>query len=156
MVDYKQWMKKALYQAKLAEQKGEIPVGAIVTLGDRVVGQGHNSVITLKDPTAHAEMIAITAAAQCLNSEILDECVLYTTLEPCPMCAGAIILARMKKVVFAAMDAKYGAAGSVYNLLQEGKMNHKVNVIGGIEELEAKELLQSFFKKLRSKNEECY
>ncbi|MCX7836164.1 MAG: nucleoside deaminase [bacterium] len=153
ILNYSIGMKLALEQAKLAQQRNEVPVGAVVMLGNEVIGKGYNSVLSLKDPTAHAEMIAITAAAQYLKSEFLENCILYTTLEPCPMCAGAILLARIHKVVFATMDSKFGAGGSIYNILQDGKLNHKVEVIQGIEELASKQLLQTFFQKLRMKKQ---
>ncbi len=142
-------MERALRQAQLAYDSGEVPVGAVVMRGERVLGTGYNRMIATTDPTAHAELIAITAASQALGEEILEGCTLFSTLEPCPMCAGAIVLSHIERVVFGASDPKLGACGSVYNLLEDGKANRKIVVIAGIQEFQCASLLQSFFRRLR-------
>ena len=148
------WMRVALQEATLALRKKEVPVGAVVIYQDKVIGRGHNQTETLNDPTAHAEILAIGAAANYLNSWRLSEAVLYVTLEPCAMCAGAVVLARMKKLVFGAFDPKAGACGSLFNLVQDGRLNHKVEVVSEVLKEDCSALLQSFFKQLREdKNE---
>ncbi len=144
---YFMWM--ALDEAQAAFEKEEVPVGAVVVHQGIVVGRGHNSVETLQDPTAHAEMLAITAAATTLRSWRLNECTLYVSLEPCTMCIGAIHSARIKRLVFGAMDPKFGACGSIIDIPSVGKWNHKVEVQGGILSDEAAKLMRSFFRKLR-------
>jgi tRNA(adenine34) deaminase len=148
------WMRVALQEATFALKKKEVPVGAVVVCRDKIIGRGHNQTETLNDPTAHAEILAIGAAANYLNSWRLSETVLYVTLEPCAMCAGAIVLARMKKLVFGAFDPKAGACGSLYNLVQDGRLNHQVEVVSEVLKEDCSALLQSFFKELREvKNE---
>jgi tRNA(adenine34) deaminase len=148
------WMRVALQEASLALEKKEVPVGAVVVYQDKVIGRGHNQTETLNDPTAHAEILAIGAAANYLNSWRLSEAVLYVTLEPCAMCAGAIVLARMKKLVFGAFDPKAGACGSLHNLVQDGKLNHQVEVVSEVLNEDCSALLQAFFKELRKVKDE--
>ena len=148
------WMRGALQEANLAFKKKEVPVGAVVVYQDKIIGRGHNQTETLNDPTAHAEILAIGAAANYLNSWRLSEAVLYVTLEPCAMCAGAIVLARMKKLVFGAFDPKAGACGSLYNLVQDGRLNHQVEVIPEVLKEDCSGLLQAFFKELREVKDE--
>jgi tRNA(adenine34) deaminase len=148
------WMRVALQEASLAFKKKEVPVGAVVVYQDKIIGRGHNQTETLNDPTAHAEILAIGAAANYLNSWRLSEAVLYVTLEPCAMCAGAIVLARMKKLVFGAFDPKAGACGSLYNLVQDGRLNHQVEVIPEVLKEDCSALLQAFFKELREVKDE--
>jgi tRNA(adenine34) deaminase len=143
------WMRVALQEANLALKKKEVPVGAVVVYQDKVIGRGHNQTETLNDPTAHAEILAIGAAANYLNSWRLSDAVLYVTLEPCAMCAGAIVLARMKKLVFGAFDPKAGACGSLYNLVKDKRLNHQVEVVPEILKEDCSALLQTFFKELR-------
>jgi tRNA(adenine34) deaminase len=143
------WMRVALQEASIALKKKEVPVGAVVVYRDKIIGRGHNQTETLNDPTAHAEILAIGAAANYLNSWRLSEAVLYVTLEPCAMCAGAIVLARMKKLVFGAFDPKTGACGSLYNLVQDGRLNHQVEVVLEVLKEDCSGLLQTFFKVLR-------
>jgi len=143
------WMRVALQEASLALKKKEVPVGAVVVYRDKIIGRGHNQTETLNDPTAHAEILAIGAAANYLNSWRLSEAVLYVTLEPCAMCAGAIVLARIKKLVFGAFDPKAGACGSLYNLVQDGRLNHQVEVVPEVLKEDCSGLLQTFFKVLR-------
>ena len=151
-VDDSFWMKKALAEALLAAEKKEVPVGAVTVFENRIVGRGHNQVETLKDATAHAEMIALTAAAQTLDGWRLSGVTLYATLEPCVMCAGAAILSRIDRLVFAARDPKAGACGSVVDILANGKFNHQVKV--EFKPMpEAETLLKKFFKTLRSESE---
>ena len=147
-------MRVALQEATLALKKKEVPVGAVVVYQDKIIGRGHNQTETLNDPTAHAEILAIGAAANYLNSWRLSEAVLYVTLEPCAMCAGAIVLARMKKLVFGAFDPKAGACGSLYNLVQDKRLNHQVEVISEVFKEDCSALLQTFFKELREVKDE--
>ncbi len=139
-------MKAALREAELAVAKGEVPVGAVVVRSGQIVGRGHNLVESLRDPTAHAEMIAITAACDTLQSKTLAGCTLYVTLEPCPMCAGAMVWARLQRLCFGALDAKAGSASTLYNILQDDRLNHHVDVISGVEAEDAAALLQAFFR----------
>lgn len=149
------WMRVALQEAGLALKKKEVPVGAVVVYQDKVIGRGHNQTETLNDPTAHAEILAIGAAANYLNSWRLPDSVLYVTLEPCAMCAGAIVLARMGKLVFGAYDPKTGACGSLYNLVRDKRLNHQVEVVSEVLKEDCSALLQTFFRELREvKNEQ--
>jgi tRNA(adenine34) deaminase len=140
----------AVREAEKAFVKDEVPVGAVVFFKDRIIGKGYNQTETLQDPTAHAEMIAISAAANSMNSWRLDNCSLYVTLEPCAMCAGAIILARIQHVFIGAMDPKAGACGSTRNILQDHRMNHQATIEYGIMEEESSNLLKDFFQRLRA------
>ena len=149
-------MREALKEAKKAFDKGEVPVGAIAVSKNRIIARACNQMELLHDPTAHAEMIAITQAADFLRSESqgahrgsLEKVSLYVTVEPCPMCAGALVMSHCEHLIFGAKDAKAGACGSLYNIVQDDRLNHRLDVVGGILELEAKLLLQEFFKSLR-------
>ncbi len=145
-----QWMSLALREAEKAFEKNEVPVGAVVLDSNgSVVGRGFNQTEMLGDATAHAEMIALTAAMATMDSKYLQDCTLVVTLEPCPMCAGAILLAKVRRVVFGSYDAKMGAAGTLFNLLDNPKLNHRVELIGGILEEKTTELLKEFFAKAR-------
>lgn len=143
-------MQQALAQARDAAAAGEVPVGAVVVRNGEVIATGRNASIDGHDPTAHAEIVALRAAAQKLGNYRLDDCELYVTLEPCAMCAGAMLHARLKNVVFGAADPKTGAAGSVVNLFAEQKLNHQTGVSGGVMADESTALLQEFFQKRRS------
>ena len=143
-------MKEALVQAKKALKKGEVPIGAVVVLGDEIIGKGHNQPITKKDPTAHAEIIALKEASNRLDNYRLNEAIIYTTLEPCLMCAGALVHARIKKIIFAAQDTKSGVVVNNGGLIQSEFLNHKVSFEGGILEKEASKLLKEFFLEKRS------
>jgi len=143
------YMSEALKEASRAFDEDEVPVGAVVVHEDRVIARGHNQIERLKDPTAHAEMIAITSAASCLGVKWLNGASLYVTIEPCSMCAGAIVLARIKNLFFGAKDPKTGACGSVINIVNHQKLNHRVKVSGGILEEECGLLLKEFFRKKR-------
>ena len=144
-------MEQALREAEKALEKKEVPVGAVVVYQNKIIGRGHNQVENLQDPTAHAEMLAITAAANYLSSWRLEGTTLYVTLEPCPMCAGAIILARIQKLIYGASDPRMGACGSAFNILQNRSLNHRISIVSGILESRCREILQGFFKNLRRK-----
>lgn len=143
------FMRVALEEAARAPTIGEVPIAAVVVRGSQILAQAHNYRELWQDPTAHAEIIAIRTAATALGTWRLTETTLYVTVEPCSMCIGAIILARIPRVVFGAWDAKAGACGSVFNLPSEPKLNHRVAVTGGVLEQESQALLQKFFKELR-------
>jgi tRNA(adenine34) deaminase len=145
----KQWMKEALKEAKKAFQKKEVPVGAVVVHENKVIGRGHNQIETLNDPTAHAEILAIGAASNYLNSWRLSGASIYATVEPCIMCAGAIQLARLDNLFFGASDPKKGGCGSLYNLLQDSRLNHQVRIFSGILEKDCQILLNQFFAEIR-------
>ena len=143
-------MREALVQAKKALEKGEVPIGAVVVLGDEIVGRGYNQPITTRDPTAHAEIIALKEASNRLDNYRLNEAIIYTTLEPCFMCSGALVHARIKKIIFAAQDTKSGVVVNNGGLIQSEFLNHKVSFEGGILEKEASKLLKDFFLEKRS------
>ncbi|MCB2204904.1 tRNA adenosine(34) deaminase TadA [bacterium] len=147
--DHERWMEQALRQAERAYEEEEVPVGAIVVHEGRIIGKGYNQNEQLHDPTAHAEIIAITAAANTLGDKQLKNCTLYVTLEPCAMCAGAIVLARIPTLVFGAYDAKAGACGTLRNIVEDHRLNHIVHVIPGILDDKSTALLRSFFARLR-------
>lgn len=139
------YMLKALQLADQAASEDEVPVGAIVVHGSRIIGTGYNQRESLNDPTAHAEMIAITQAASALASWRLEDCTLYVTLEPCPMCAGAIVQARVPRVVYGARDPKAGAVDSLFRLLDDPRLNHRASITGGVLADQAGMLLSEFF-----------
>jgi tRNA(adenine34) deaminase len=143
------FMRMALEEAARASAVGEVPIAALIVQAGQVLAQAHNNRELWQDPTAHAEVIAIRSAATALGTWRLTDTTLYVTVEPCSMCIGAIILARMSRVVFGAWDSKAGACGSVFNLPSEPKLNHQVLVTGGVLEQESQALIQKFFKKLR-------
>jgi len=143
-------MREALVQAKKALKKGEVPIGAVAVLGDEIIGRGYNQPITMKDPTAHAEIIALKEASNRLENYRLNEAIIYTTLEPCLMCVGALVHARIKKVIFAAQDTKSGVVVNNGGLIQSEFLNHKVSFEGGILEKQASKLLKDFFLEKRS------
>ena len=145
------WMRLALAQAEAAFAAEEVPIGAVVVHGGRVVAEGYNQREQLKDPTAHAEMIAITQAAQALESWRLLDCTLYVTLEPCPMCAGAIVQARIPTVVYGAADPKAGACHTLFRITEDARLNHRATVIGGVLQPECQAILREFFELQRAK-----
>ncbi|WP_461370106.1 tRNA adenosine(34) deaminase TadA [Candidatus Darwinibacter acetoxidans] len=149
MAVHRRFMMEALAQARLALAAGEVPVGAVVVLDGEIIGRGHNFRETANDPTAHAEMLAIREAARHLGSWRLTKADLYVTLEPCPMCAGAIVNARLRRLVFGAYDPKAGAVISLMNLVQDKRLNHTVEILDGICQKECASLLQEFFQRLR-------
>ena len=145
-------MFSALQEAEKAFEEKEVPVGAVVVKDNKIIGRGYNQVEKLKDATAHAEMIALTAASNFLGNWRLTECSIYVTLEPCVMCTGALLASRINELFFATFDSKFGACGSVYNLAEDGKTNHKIKVYSGIYAEESKKLLQNFFLNLKNEN----
>ena len=147
---HERWMRLALEEARAAAAEDEVPVGAIGVAGWRVVGSGHNQREQLNDPTAHAEMIALTQAAATLGSWRLEGCTLYVTLEPCPMCAGAILQARVPTVVWGAADPKAGAVASLYTLFDDPRLNHRVEHVGHVLADECGRILSEFFRGKRS------
>lgn len=149
MKKHKIFMKEALKEARKAFDLDEVPVGAIIVHKDRIIGRAHNQIKLLKDPTAHAEMISITQASSYLENERLKDCDMYVTIEPCPMCAGAMVLARIRTLYYATKDPKSGASGSVFNIVQNKKLNHRIKVKSGILEEESRSLIQEFFKTKR-------
>jgi tRNA(adenine34) deaminase len=147
---HERWMRAALAEAARALAAGDVPVGAVVVHQGQIVGRGHNRKEAARDPTAHAEMLALQEAAHTLGGWRLPNTTLYCTLEPCPMCAGAMIQARLPRLVYAAEDPKSGAVGSVIDLLQDERWNHRIAVVCGVLIQESQELLQAFFQSLRN------
>ncbi|MEO8665658.1 MAG: tRNA adenosine(34) deaminase TadA [Ignavibacteria bacterium] len=145
MTPHEIYMNYAFKEAEKAFDKEEIPVGCIIVFQNSIIAKAHNQVETLKDPTAHAEIIAITAAAEYLQSKQLVGCSMYVTLEPCVMCAGAIVLAKIENLYFGAYDIRSGACGSVLNITTNKSLNHKCNVLGGVLDEKCGEILRSFF-----------
>lgn len=143
------WMGFALAEAREAELAGEVPIGAIVVYEDQIVGRGHNSPIGLNDPTAHAEMLALRSAARRLGNYRLSGATLYATIEPCAMCAGALVHARVARLVYGAMDARAGGVDSVFRICQNSSLNHQVEVTSGVRSDEARALVQEFFRARR-------
>ena len=148
-LDDTSWMQAALVEARAAQQAGEVPVGAVLVRDGQVIASGRNAPIACHDPTQHAEMAALRVAAQQLGNYRLDGCTLYVTLEPCAMCAGAMLHARLPRVVYGAADPKTGAAGSVVNLFAEPLLNHQTQIEGGVLAEECGALLQNFFSERR-------
>lgn len=144
-------MRLALAEALVAGDEGEIPVGAIAVLDGKVVGAGHNRREGARDPTAHAELLAIQAAARSVGAWRLSGVTVYVTLEPCAMCAGALVLARVDKVVFGTRDPKAGAVGSLMNLVQDPRLNHRIEVVEGVLQEDCSSLLKAFFRRLRQR-----
>ncbi len=147
-----EFMEEALLEAEKAYELDEVPIGAVVVKDGRIIGRGHNLRERDKDPTLHAEMIAIRQASAVLGGWRLMDCDLYVTIEPCPMCAGAIQQARIKRLVFGARDPKAGCAGSLYNLLEDPRFNHRVEVTEGIMEDQCSQIMKDYFKQKRSRS----
>jgi len=145
----KEYMRGALKEAERALEEDEVPVGAVIVYKDRIIAKAHNQIKRLKDPTAHAEMIAITQAASYLKNERLLNSSVYVTVEPCPMCASAMVLARVKRLIYGAPDPKMGACGSVFNLANNKKLNHRIKIKKGVLAEECSRLIKDFFKKKR-------
>jgi tRNA(adenine34) deaminase len=143
------YMLEAVKEARKAFEEDEVPVGAVIVHKGRIIARGRNQIERLKDPTAHAEMIALTSATNYLSSKWLNDASLYATIEPCSMCAGALVLSRIKHIYFGAKDPKTGACGSVINIANHKKLNHRIKVKGGILKKECSSLLKGFFKKKR-------
>lgn len=154
---HEHYMRQALREAEAAAVEDEVPIGCVIVRhdpaggDDRVIGAAHNQREQLRDPTAHAEMLAITQAAQVLNNWRLEHCTLYVTLEPCPMCAGAIVLSRIPRVVFGAADPKAGAATTLYRLLDDARLNHRAEVVAGVLAEPCGRILSEFFARCRAK-----
>ncbi len=144
-------MQAALAEAALAAATGEVPIGAVLVLEERVIGRGHNTAISTNDPTAHAEVHAVRQAARQMKNYRLIDTTLYTTVEPCLMCMGALVHARVKRLVFGCFDPKAGAAGSLYNIALDTRLNHRLDITSGICEEECRTLLQRFFRAKRSR-----
>jgi tRNA(adenine34) deaminase len=149
--DSYKFMFEALKLAEIAFDEDEIPIGAVVVKDNKIIGRGYNQVEKLKDATAHAEIIALTSASNNLQSKILDNCDLYITVEPCLMCIGASILSKINNIYFSVFEPKTGACGSIYNIPDENKLNHRVNIFSGIYENESKLLLTKYFNEKRKK-----
>lgn len=147
------FMEQALATARLALASEDVPVGAVVVDDDRIIGRGHNQREHLQDPTAHAEMIALTAAATHRGSWRLDDCTMYVTLEPCAMCAGGLVLARVGRLVYGASDAKAGACGSLFTIQDDPRLNHRIPTTSGVLAEPCAELLRAFFRHRRSLGE---
>jgi tRNA(adenine34) deaminase len=147
------WMAVALKQAELAFDRGEVPVGAVVVHQEKIIGRGHNQTEALQDPTAHAEILAIGAAAGTLGSWRLIDCTLYATVEPCCMCAGAIVWSRLSRLVYGAPDPKAGACGSLYDIVNDTRLNHHVPTTHGVCLEAAAELMKAFFQARRDREE---
>lgn len=145
-------MQRALSLAREAEQHNEVPIGALVVFDDKIIGEGFNSPISLNDPTAHAEIIALRSAAEKMQNYRLPNATLYVTIEPCAMCVGAMLQARIARLVFGAFDPKAGAVGSVFNLLDSNQLNHKITYSAGILATECGKIMQDFFQKRRLKD----
>ncbi len=144
-------MRQALIEARKALPNGDVPIGAVVVYKNDIIGRGYNQVELLGDPTAHAEMIAITSAAATIAQKWLRDATLYVTVEPCAMCAGASVLARLKRIVYGVQDIKTGAHSSLFNLLNDPRLNHQIEVIPGIAKEECAALMVEFFEQLRKK-----
>ena len=151
MTQEEKYMKEAIRQAKKAYKIGEVPIGCVIVYEDRIIARGYNRRTTDKNTLAHAEIIAINKASKVLGDWRLEECTMYVTLEPCPMCAGAIVQARIPKVVIGSMNPKAGCGGSVINLLQMEGLNHQVETKTGVRQEECSLLMKNFFKELRLK-----
>ncbi len=145
------WMREAIAEARKAEEIGEVPIGAVIVYEDEIIGRGYNLRETTFDATAHAEMVAIREASRHLGAWRLLNCRLYVTLEPCPMCAGAIVQSRVPQLIYGTIDPKAGCAGTLMNLLQESRFNHRTDVVEGILQEECASLLTQFFRRLRGK-----
>jgi tRNA(adenine34) deaminase len=145
-------MQEALKEAEKAFRENEVPVGAVIVYKDKIIARGHNQVERLKDPTAHAEMLTLTSAANYLANKWLSEASIYVTIEPCSMCAGALVLSRIKNLYYGASDPKTGACGSVVNIVNNKKLNHRIKIKKGILEKESSYLIKEFFRKKRKKS----
>ncbi|PKK82006.1 MAG: tRNA-specific adenosine deaminase [candidate division Zixibacteria bacterium HGW-Zixibacteria-1] len=151
--DHVYFMERAFLEAQVAFEEDEVPVGAVVVKNNQIIGRGHNQTETLKDATAHAEIIALTSAAQNVGDWRLDECILYSTIEPCAMCAGAAVLSRIKTIVFGAPDIRFGACGTIFDIPTEKRLNHRIEIISGVMQKETAELMQQFFRRIRLNKE---
>ena len=144
-----QFMQSAIEQARIAEENGDVPIGAVIVKDNQIIAKGYNQRHQLQDPTAHAEIIALTQAAAAVGSWRLHGCTIYVTLEPCPMCAGALVLARMDRLVYGCDDPKTGACSSLYNIVQDERLNHRLEVTAGVLAGQCSRQLQNFFQRRR-------
>jgi len=144
-----QFMRIAIDAAQIAEENDDVPIGAVIVYKDQIIGKAYNQREQLKDPTAHAEIIALTQAASALQTWRLNGCTMYVTLEPCPMCAGALVLSRVDRLVFGCNDPKTGACGSLYDIVRDERLNHRLEVTTGVLAEQCSKLLQDFFQKKR-------
>ncbi|MHC4619600.1 MAG: tRNA adenosine(34) deaminase TadA [Planctomycetota bacterium] len=149
-----QYMRAAIEAARIAEDNGDVPIGVVIVYQDRVIARAYNQREQLQDPTAHAEIVALTQAAEFVGSWRLEGCTMYVTLEPCCMCAGALVLARMDRLVYGCDDPKAGACKSLYNIVRDERLNHRLEVTAGVLSDQCTELLQQFFQKRRDENAE--
>ncbi|MCJ7728405.1 MAG: tRNA adenosine(34) deaminase TadA [Sedimentisphaerales bacterium] len=147
-----QFMRIAIDQAQIAQENGDVPIGAVIVHNNQVIAKAYNQREQLQDPTAHAEIIALTQAAAALENWHLNGCTMYVTLEPCPMCAGALVLARIDRLVYGCDDPKTGAVKSLYNITQDSRLNHRLEVTSGVLADECSQILQEFFLKRRTEN----
>jgi len=150
-----QYMRIAIDQAKIAEENGDVPIGAVIVHKNQIIAKAYNQREQLQDPTAHAEIIALTQAAAALENWHLNGCTMYVTLEPCPMCAGALVLSRMARLIYGCDDPKTGAVKSLYNIVTDNRLNHRLEVTSGVLADECAKQLQDFFRRRRSENKEC-
>ncbi len=150
----KRFMRMVIDQAKNAEDNGDVPIGAVIVHQGQIIAKAYNQREQLQDPTAHAEIIALTQAAAALEKWHLNGCTMYVTLEPCPMCAGALVLARIDRLVYGCDDPKAGACKSLYNIVQDGRLNHRVEVTSGVMEKQCRQQLQRFFARRRQQKKE--
>jgi len=150
--DDQHYMKMAIEQAGIAEENGDVPIGAVIVYKNQIIAKAYNQRQQLNDPTAHAEIIALTQAAAFMESWRLNGCTIYVTLEPCPMCAGALVLSRMDRLVYGCDDPKTGACKSLYNIVQDERLNHRLEVTSGVLANECGKLLQDFFQHRRIEN----
>ena len=150
--DHEKWMKLAFREAEKALEHNEVPIGAVIVRGGQIIGRGFNQCENLNDPTAHAEIIAITSAANTIKNWRLEDCALYVTKEPCPMCAGALINSRIEMVIFGMYDEKEGCCGSLYQLCRDPRFKHQLTVKGGVMEDPCILMIQEFYKKHRKKD----
>lgn len=148
----KQYMQMAIDQAYIAEENGDVPIGCVVVYENRIVAKAYNQREQLHDPTAHAEIIALTQAAEAVGNWRLHGCTIYVTLEPCPMCAGALVLGRLDRLVYGTDDPKTGAVKSLYNIVQDDRLNHQLEVTSGVLENECRNQLQGFFRRRRAED----
>ena len=150
--DDERYMQVAIEQARIAEENGDVPIGAVIVHESQIIGKAYNQREQLQDPTAHAEIIALTQAAAALENWHLNGCTMYVTLEPCPMCAGALVLSRMDRLVYGCDDPKAGACKSLYNIVQDERLNHRLEVTSGVLAEQCSKLLRDFFSQRRVKN----
>jgi len=143
------WMRRAIELARRAESSGEVPVGAVIVAGEKIVAEGWNSPVANSDPTAHAEIQALRAAGRATGNYRLPDTTLYVTVEPCPMCAGALVNARVTRLVYGTRDLRVGAAGTVFDIVRAPEVNHRLEVVGGVLEAECREIVQAFFRARR-------